>query len=139
LVFSTCFSSSDGLAILTQPLARKVALYVFDRSEVWGMITGKWGGRLHCRTRVSTSELEAVLVACEGRYVGLECKSARDNVLVYFSKLDEEWQQNSTVLVDELVRMHEDQTEQEISPQQVASKDLAHTCAPCWHLSCPMK
>jgi len=102
------------------------------------MITGKWGGRLHCRTRVSTSELEAVLVACEGRYVGLECKSARDNVLVYFSKLDEEWQQNSTVLVDELVRMHEDQTEQEISPQQVASKDLAHSCAPCWHLSCHM-
>jgi hypothetical protein len=37
-----------------------VALYVFDRDERWAFVTGKWGGRLHCRRRLSTSTITQI-------------------------------------------------------------------------------
>jgi hypothetical protein len=37
-----------------------VALYVFDRDETWAFVTGKWGGRLHCRRRLSTSTITQI-------------------------------------------------------------------------------
>lgn len=96
-----------------------MALYVFDRDENWAMITGKWGGRLHCRMRMATAELSKVYEALDGRMVALECKDDRDSLVILFSKRDD-WHEQSSLLIEELTRMHEDQTEHEITPDQVS-------------------